>query len=170
MRAAKTPIERLEFGLRWEACRLAYFSSIGHSTKVAALTAKLQRLEQKRNTQAELRTGWRSCIKDGTTRSGQSFQYAYSVCLNNVISKARDIGMDSRDLMGQYQTYIPVIKDIYNDILLWQKHHSLNSLNHESIKIDCKNTTFSKNWRSGWKMPPRGSIMETAMTIYCSNP
>ena len=43
MRAAKTPIERLEFGLRWEACRLAYFSSIGHSTKVAAMTAKLQR-------------------------------------------------------------------------------------------------------------------------------
>ena len=46
MRLAKTPIERLEFGLRWEACRLAYFSSIGHSTKVAALTAKLQRLEE----------------------------------------------------------------------------------------------------------------------------
>ena len=46
MRAAKTPIERLEFGLRWEAYRLAYFSSIGHSTKVAALTAKLQRLEE----------------------------------------------------------------------------------------------------------------------------
>ena len=46
MRAAKTPIERLEFGLRWEAYRLAYFSSIGHSTKVAALTAKLQTLEE----------------------------------------------------------------------------------------------------------------------------
>ena len=46
MRAAKTPIERLEFGLRWEAYRLAYFSSIGHSTKVAVLTAKLQKLEE----------------------------------------------------------------------------------------------------------------------------
>ena len=46
MGAAKTPIERLEFGLRWEACRLAYFSSIGHSTKVAALASKLQRLEE----------------------------------------------------------------------------------------------------------------------------
>ena len=46
MRAAKTPMERLEFGLRWEAYRLAYFSSIGHSTKVAALTAKLQTLEE----------------------------------------------------------------------------------------------------------------------------
>ena len=46
MRAAKTPLERLEFGLRWEAYRLAYFSSIGHSTKVAALTAKLQTLEE----------------------------------------------------------------------------------------------------------------------------
>ena len=45
MRAAKTPIERLEFGLRWEAYRLAYFSSIGHSTVVAALTEKLQKLE-----------------------------------------------------------------------------------------------------------------------------
>ena len=44
MQTAKTPIERLEFGLRWEACRLAYFSSIGYSTKVAALTAKLQML------------------------------------------------------------------------------------------------------------------------------
>ena len=48
MRAAKTPMERLEFGLRWEAYRLAYFSSIGHSTEVAALTAKLQRLEEDR--------------------------------------------------------------------------------------------------------------------------
>ena len=46
MRAVKTPIERLEFGLRWEAYRLAYFSSIGHSMKVAALTAKLQKLEE----------------------------------------------------------------------------------------------------------------------------
>ena len=46
MRAVKTPIERLEFGLRWEACRLAYFSSIGHSTKVVVLTAKLQKLEE----------------------------------------------------------------------------------------------------------------------------
>ena len=46
MGAAKTPLERLEFGLRWEACRLAYFSSIGHSTKAAALTAKLQTLEE----------------------------------------------------------------------------------------------------------------------------
>ncbi len=46
MRAAKTPIERLVFGLRWEACRLAYFSSIGHNMKVAALTAKLQKLEE----------------------------------------------------------------------------------------------------------------------------
>ena len=46
MRAAKTPIERLEFGLRWEAYRLAYFSSIGHGTKVTALTAKLQTLEE----------------------------------------------------------------------------------------------------------------------------
>ena len=46
MRAVKTPIERLEFGLRWEAYRLAYFSSIGHSTEVAALTAKLQTLEE----------------------------------------------------------------------------------------------------------------------------
>ena len=46
MRAVKTPIERLEFGLRWEAYRLAYFSSIGHSTKVAALNAKLQTLEE----------------------------------------------------------------------------------------------------------------------------
>ena len=46
MRAVKTPIKRLEFGLRWEACRLAYFSSIGHSTKVAALTSKLQKLEE----------------------------------------------------------------------------------------------------------------------------
>ena len=39
-------MERLEFGLRWEAYRLAYFASIGHSTKVAALTAKLQTLEE----------------------------------------------------------------------------------------------------------------------------
>jgi len=39
-------MERLEFGLRWEAYRLAYFSSIGHSTKVAALTAKLQTLQE----------------------------------------------------------------------------------------------------------------------------
>ena len=46
MRAAKTPMERLEFGLRWEAYRLAYFSSIGHSKKVSALTAKLQTLEE----------------------------------------------------------------------------------------------------------------------------
>ena len=46
MRAAKTPMERLEFGLRWEAYRLAYFSSIGHSSEVAALTAKLQKLEE----------------------------------------------------------------------------------------------------------------------------
>ena len=46
MRAAKTPIERLEFGLRWEAYRLAYFASIGHSRKVAALTAKLQTLKE----------------------------------------------------------------------------------------------------------------------------
>ena len=46
MRAVKTPIERLEFGLRWEAYRLAYFSSIGHSMQVAALTAKLQTLEE----------------------------------------------------------------------------------------------------------------------------
>ena len=46
MRAVKTPKERLEFGLRWEAYRLAYFSSIGQSTKVAALTAKLQMLEE----------------------------------------------------------------------------------------------------------------------------
>ena len=45
MRAAKNPMERMEFGLRWEAYRLAYFSSIGHSTEVAALTAKLQKLE-----------------------------------------------------------------------------------------------------------------------------
>ena len=46
MRAAKTPIERHEFGLRWETCRLAYFLSIGHSTKVAVLTAKLQKLDE----------------------------------------------------------------------------------------------------------------------------
>ena len=46
MRAVKTPIERLEFGLRWEAYRLAYFSSIGHSMQVAALTVKLQTLEE----------------------------------------------------------------------------------------------------------------------------
>ena len=46
MRAAKTPMERLEFGLRWEAYRLTYFSSIDHSTKVAALTTKLQTLEK----------------------------------------------------------------------------------------------------------------------------
>ncbi|QNI60769.1 hypothetical protein SynTAK9802_00461 [Synechococcus sp. TAK9802] len=46
MAAAKTPIERLEFGLRWEACRLACFSSIGHSKKVAVLSAKLQKLEE----------------------------------------------------------------------------------------------------------------------------
>ena len=46
MRAVKTPTERLEFGLRWEAYRLAYFSSIGHSTEVAALTAKLRKLEE----------------------------------------------------------------------------------------------------------------------------
>ena len=46
MRAAMTPTERLEFGLRWESCRLAYFASIGHSTKVAVLTAKLQKLEE----------------------------------------------------------------------------------------------------------------------------
>ena len=46
MRAVKTPLERLEFGLRWEAYRLAYFSSIGHSSEVAALTAKLQKLEE----------------------------------------------------------------------------------------------------------------------------
>ena len=46
MRAAKTPMERLEFGLRWEAYRLAYFSSIGHCTKVAALTEKLKTLEE----------------------------------------------------------------------------------------------------------------------------
>ena len=46
MRAAKTPMERLEFGLRWEAYRLAYFSSIDHSMEVSALTAKLQKLEE----------------------------------------------------------------------------------------------------------------------------
>ncbi len=46
MRAVKTPLEKLEFGLRWEAYRLAYFSSIGHSTEVAALSAKLQKLEE----------------------------------------------------------------------------------------------------------------------------
>ena len=46
MRAAKTPMERLEFGLRWEAYRLAYFSFIGHSTKVAALNAQLQTLQE----------------------------------------------------------------------------------------------------------------------------
>ena len=46
MRAAKTPMERLEFGLRWEAYRLAYFSFIDHSTKVAALTAQLQTLQE----------------------------------------------------------------------------------------------------------------------------
>ena len=46
MRAVKTPIESLEFGLRWQAYRLAYFSSIGHSTVVAALTEKLQKLEE----------------------------------------------------------------------------------------------------------------------------
>ena len=46
MAAVKTPIERLEFGLRWEACRLAYFTSIGHSKKVAFLSAKLQKLEE----------------------------------------------------------------------------------------------------------------------------
>ena len=46
MRAVKTPIQRLEFGLRWEAYRIAYFSSIGHSTKVAALTAKLQSIKE----------------------------------------------------------------------------------------------------------------------------
>ena len=46
MRPVKTPLERLEFGLRWEAYRLAYFSAIGHSTEVAALTAKLQKLEE----------------------------------------------------------------------------------------------------------------------------
>ena len=46
MRAAKTTMERLEFGLRWEAYRLAYFSSIGQSTEVSVLTAKLQKLEE----------------------------------------------------------------------------------------------------------------------------
>ena len=46
MRAAKTPIESLKFGLRWEAYRLAYLSSIGHRTEIAALTAKLQELEE----------------------------------------------------------------------------------------------------------------------------
>ena len=44
--SSKTPIERLEFGLRWDACRLAYFTSIGHSKKVAFLSAKLQKLEE----------------------------------------------------------------------------------------------------------------------------
>ena len=46
MRAAITPIEWLEFGLRWESCRLADFSSPDHGTKVAILTAKQQKLEE----------------------------------------------------------------------------------------------------------------------------
>ena len=46
MRAAKTPMERLEFGLRWEAYRLAYFSSIGHSTKVAVLNENYKRFKK----------------------------------------------------------------------------------------------------------------------------
>ena len=45
MRPVKTPVERLEFGLRWEAYRLAYFSSIGEREQVIHLTAKLKKLE-----------------------------------------------------------------------------------------------------------------------------
>ena len=50
----------------------------------------LERLEQTRNAQEDLRTRWRFCIKDGTTRSGQSFKYAYAECLNNVARKAEE--------------------------------------------------------------------------------
>ena len=45
MRPVKTPIERLEFGLRYERYRLAYFSSIGDTRQVDHLTAKLKQLE-----------------------------------------------------------------------------------------------------------------------------
>ena len=58
----------------------------------------LERLEQTRNAQKDLRTRWRFCIKDGTTHSGQSFKYAYAEYLNNVARKAEENTLRLHDL------------------------------------------------------------------------
>ena len=127
----------------------------------------LKRLEQKQNTQADLRTRWRSCIKDGTTRWGKSFQYAFTGCLNNVIKKARDIDLDLRDITNTYYHKFTPSK-FYTDMLIWETYEWNHDVSYSSTKIDCENANYLI--KSTWKVPAEGSAEEAAMIIYCSNP
>ena len=127
----------------------------------------LERLEQKQNTKSDLQTRWRSCIKDGTTRWGKSFQYAFTGCINNVFKKARDINLDLREIINPYY-HILMPNKFHADMLIWETHEWNHDLSYSSIKIDCENTNYLI--KSIWKVPAEGSAEEAAMIIYCSNP
>lgn len=40
-----SPAERLEFGLRWECIRCAYYESLGWKSRVSELNAKIDRIQ-----------------------------------------------------------------------------------------------------------------------------
>ena len=40
-----TPIERLEFGLRWESARAAYYLSYGRKTEVQQINTKIDQIQ-----------------------------------------------------------------------------------------------------------------------------
>ena len=49
MRKGMTPIERLEFALRWENVRLLYFQMHNNKRKAENLTAKIKEIESEIN-------------------------------------------------------------------------------------------------------------------------
>ena len=40
-----SPIERLEFGLRWECARCAYFEQMGWKSRVTELNARIDQIQ-----------------------------------------------------------------------------------------------------------------------------
>ena len=40
-----SPIERLEFGLRWESARCTYFEQMGWKSKVTELNARIDQIQ-----------------------------------------------------------------------------------------------------------------------------
>lgn len=125
----------------------------------------LERLEQKRNTQAALSRRWSFCIKDGRTRSGKSFKYAYADCLKNVVNQAKQLRINLLELQGQY--YVDIRK--YTDIVIWERNSSTLRPSTTQILVSCETANFAERYPS-WKVPKEGSVEEAVMIAYCSNP
>nr|BDD45743.1 hypothetical protein 46 [bacterium] len=49
MAVTYTPLERLEFGLRWESARLAYFESLDWKSKVKEQNSKIDKIQYELN-------------------------------------------------------------------------------------------------------------------------